>query len=111
MFTVAVSHVHQKHKFSWEGLEGTSGGIYAAVYKKEKKKEKKWLFLKDWLVISRNQHVEFFFPIQKFGINRLLPKSYFVLHAIKNGFVYASYRVQGVSGAVSLNHMCSFLSL
>lgn len=79
--------------------------------KRKKKKKKKRLFLKDWLVISRNQHVEFFFPIQKFGINGLLPKSYFVLHAIKNGFVYASYRVQGVSGAVSLNHMCSFLSL
>lgn len=66
--------------------------------KRKKKKKKKLLFLKDWLVISRNQHVEFFFPIQKFGINGPLPKSHFVLHAIKNGFVYASYRVQGVSG-------------
>lgn len=26
-------YVHQKHKFNWEGLEGTLGGIYAAVYK------------------------------------------------------------------------------
>lgn len=30
--------------------------------RKKKKKEKNRLFLKDWLVISRNQHVEFFFP-------------------------------------------------
>ena len=41
VFTVAVSHVHQKHKFSWEGLEGTLGGIYAAVYKNKKRKKKK----------------------------------------------------------------------
>lgn len=76
--------------------------------RKKKERKKKRVFFKNWLVISRNQHVEFFFPIQKFGINGQLPKSYFVLHAIKNGFVYASYRVQGVSGAVILNHMCIF---
>lgn len=53
--------------------------------RKKKERKKKQVFFKNWLVISRNQHVEFFFPIQKFGINGPLPKSYFVLHAIKNG--------------------------
>lgn len=31
------------------------------LFTKKKQKQKK-LLLKDWLVISRNQHVEFFFP-------------------------------------------------
>lgn len=48
-----------------------------------------------------------FFPTCKFGIsNGLLPKSFFVLHAIENGCVYASSRIEGVSGAVGLNHVC-----
>lgn len=93
MFTVAVSHVHQKHKFSWEGLEGTSGGIYAAVYKNKNKKKIAITFKRLAGHIQKST-CWIFFPTYKFGINGLLPKSYFVLHAIKNGCVYASYRVE-----------------
>lgn len=35
--------------------------VFMLLFTKKKQKQKKLLF-KDWLVISRNQHVEFFFP-------------------------------------------------
>lgn len=36
--------------------------VFMLLFTKQKTKNKKKLLLKDWLVISRNQHVEFLFP-------------------------------------------------
>lgn len=98
MFTV-VSHVHQKHKFNWEGLEGTSGGIYAAVYK---------LLWKDWLVISRNHNVDyyfFFFFTLHSELEKELSLHYTLLFGkFKDGCVYASYKSEWSIGAMDLYH-------
>lgn len=53
--------------------------------------------------------LDFFFPTCKFGISKgLLPKPHFVVHAVENGCVYTSSRVEGVSGAVGLKPCVHF---
>lgn len=82
--------------------------VFMLLFTKKETKTKK-LLLKDWLVISRNEHVGFFLPTCKFGISKgLLPKPHFVVHAVENGCVYASSRVEGVSGAVGLKPCVHF---
>lgn len=76
--------------------------VFMLLFTKKKQKQKKKLLLKDWLVISRNQHVEFFFPPVNLELVRDWSLNYFVLHAVESGCVYASSRVEGVSGAVGL---------
>lgn len=83
-------------------MEGTSGVIDAAVYK-----ENNYFKKTGWSYLEINLLNFFFPPVNLVFGNGLLPKSYLVLHAIKNGCVYASQESR-VSGAVGLNHMCIF---
>lgn len=82
--------------------------VFMLLFTKKKQKRKKKLLLKDWLVISRNQHVEFFFPPVNLELVRDWSLNYFVLHAVESGCVYASSRVEGVSGAVGLKPCVHF---
>lgn len=68
--------------------------VFMLLFTKTKTKKKITITFKRLAGHIQKSTCWIFFPTYKFGINGLLPKSYFVLHAIKNGCVYASYRVE-----------------
>lgn len=78
------------------------------LFTKKKQKQKKLLF-KDWLVISRNQHVEFFFPTCKFGISKgLLPKPTLFCMQLRMGVFMLHPELKECLVLWVLNRVCIF---